>query len=171
MNLLDYIIIIILVLLVVKGIFRGFIREISSLAGIILGILLGNRMHPGLSEFLSRYISHSTYLPLIAFAVIFTAVLILCNIAGWLLHFLFKKVFLGWFDKLLGAGLAVVKCTIVIYLVIVIQTFFFPAGAYLVADSVLAPWVIKSYDTMVRMISPEQYRKLKERFQGGKIYQ
>lgn len=168
MNLLDYVIIVMLVLLTVKGVFRGFFREISSLAGIILGIWLGNRLHPQLAEIFKQYISFSNYLPLISFAVIFTGVLIFANLAGCLLHFLFKKVFLGWFDKILGAGLAVVKCTIIIYFIIIMQTFFIPAATPLVANSVLAPWVIRSYQTMAGIISPEQYKKLTDRLQGEK---
>ncbi len=166
MNLLDYIIIVTLVILTIKGILRGFIREISSLAGIILGILLGNSMQPAVSEILKEYIPFTSYIPLISFASIFVVVLVLCNIIGWLIHLLFKKAFLGWVDKLLGAGLAILKCIIIIYLVIVILTFFVPARTPLIADSVLAPWVIRSYQSMTGLISPDHYNNWKQKIIG-----
>lgn len=166
MNLLDYIIIITLAILAVKGILRGFIREISSLAGIILGILLGNSMQPVVSEILKEYIPFTSYIPLISFAAIFVAVLILCNIIGWLIHLLFKKAFLGWIDKLLGASLAVIAGIVLIYLVIVIMTFFVPARTPLIADSVLAPWIVRSYQSMTSLISPDHYNNWKQKIIG-----
>ncbi len=163
MNLLDYIIIITLVILVVKGIIRGFIREISSLAGIILGIILGNSLQPQVSEFLKEYLPFSEYIPLISFAFIFLAVLILCNILGWLIHLLFKKAFLGWIDRALGACLAFIKCVILVYLVLLIMTFFIPSKTPLIAGSVLAPWVVRSYQSMTALIAPEHYQRWKEK--------
>lgn len=166
MNLLDYIIIVALILFTVKGIFRGFVREISSLAGIILGILVGNSLQPPVSEFLKDYIPFSSYVPLISFAAIFALVLILCNTIGWLIQLLFKKAFLGWVDKLLGACLAITKCTLLTYLVIVMLTFFIPAKTPLIADSLLAPWVIKSYQSIIGLISPDHYKNWKKRILG-----
>jgi len=168
MNILDYIILVALVFFIVKGVFKGFIREIASLAGIILGIWLGIRYMPRVTQFLSGYVPESGYLPLISFALVFAIVLILCNLIGWALRYFLKKVFLGWFDKLMGAVFAVLKTILLTYLVIVILTFFVPAKAPLIAESLLAPWVIKSYQSIVRVISPEQYKNLKQKVLGEK---
>ena len=168
MNLLDYIIIITLVFFTVKGVLKGFIREIASLAGIILGFWLGIRYIPEVTQFLSGYVPDSRFLPLISFALIFAAVLIICNVIGWALRLFFKKVFLGWFDKLMGAVLAVLKTILLTYFFIVILTFFVPAKAPLIADSLLAPWVIKSYQAMVLLVSPDHYKNLKKKILGQK---
>ena len=163
MNLLDYIIIITMIFLLIKGILRGFIREISSLAGIILGIWLGNLFQPGMTEILKAYLPFTEYLPLISFAVLFAAILILCNILGWAIKLLFKKAFLGWADRLLGACLAIAKGVIIIYLVIVMLTFFIPAKTPLIAGSKLAPWVIGSYQSLAGLVSPDHYQRWKKR--------
>lgn len=168
MNLLDYIIIATLIFFTIKGVLKGFIREIASLAGIILGIWLGILYIPEVTQILSGYVPDSRFLPLISFALIFAAVLILCNIIGWALRYFFKKVFLGWFDKLMGAVFAVLKTILLTYLVIVLLTFFVPAKAPLIAESVLAPWVIKSYQSVVRLVSPEHYKNLKKKISGEK---
>jgi uncharacterized membrane protein required for colicin V production len=64
-------------------------------------------------------------------------------------------------DRALGVWLALTKGVIVTYLVIVLLTFFLPARAPLVAQSRLAPWIVVSYQSMIRFISPEQYEKWK----------
>lgn len=166
MNLLDIVIIVTMIFFIVKGIIRGFIREIASLAGVILGIYLANLFQPQMTDFLKPYLPSNPFLPLISFAVIFASVLILCNLLGWILKLLFKKAFLGWLDRTLGAGLAVLKGVIITYLVIVILTFFLPAKTPLIAQSKLAPWIIKSYQSMISLISPEHYKNWKKKLLG-----
>lgn len=166
MNLLDYIIIIAMVYLVVKGIFRGFIREIASLAGIVIGIILAYVYLPELTQFLKRYLPSTQILPFVSFAVIFAIILVIFNIIGWGLMKSLKKAFLGWFDKSLGACLAVLKGIILIYVALILLTFFLPAKTPLIAGSVLAPWVIKSYQSMSKVISPDFYEACKRKIVG-----
>jgi len=166
MNLLDYIIIITMVYLIVKGIFRGFIREIASLAGIILGIWIANLFQPQMTDLLRSYLPSVQYLPLISFAAIFAAVLILCNIIGWGLTLLFKKLFLGWVNRFLGACLAIAKGVIITYLVIVMLTFFLPSKTPLIAGSTLAPLIIGSYQSIISLVSPNHYQNWKRKIVG-----
>ena len=166
MNLLDIIIITATAFLVVRGIFRGFFREIGSLAGVILGIWLATRFQPQMTEYLARYLPSGALLPLMSFASIFVFVLILCNLAGWGMKLILKKVLLGWADRLLGAGLAVLKGIIITYLVIVLLTFFLPSQTPLIAGSRLAPLIVTSYQTMVNLISPSYYDNWKKKILG-----
>lgn len=168
MNLLDILIIAVMILFIVRGILRGIIREIASLAGMILGIWLANFFQPQMTEYLRSYLPNSQFLPLISFALIFTAVLALSNFLGWLFKLLLKKTFFGWADRTLGAGLATVKGVILIYLVIVIVTFFLPAKTPLIAKSRLAPLIIASYQSMVRLVSPDHYKNWKRKIMGKK---
>ena len=166
MNLLDLIIVATMIFLIVRGIFRGFFREIGSLAGVILGIWLANVYQPQMTEYLKTYLPSAKFLPIISFAVIFAIVLVLCNVAGWALKMLLKKVLLGWADRTLGAGFAVLKGIIITYLVIVLLTFFVPSKAPLIARSILAPLIVSSYQSMVSIISPGSYQKWKRKFLG-----
>lgn len=168
MNILDYIIIAILLFFTVKGILMGFIREIASLAGIILGFWLGIKFIPEVTQFLADYVPESRFLPFLSFTLVFVGVLVLSNVAGWILYHFFKKVFLGWFDKLMGAVFAVLKTILITYFMIVILTIFVPAKAPLIANSTLAPWVIKSYQSIISLVSPDHYRNLKKKLIGEK---
>lgn len=166
MNVLDIMIIITMLFLFVRGLMRGFVREIASLAGVILGIVLAIRFQPQASTFIKTFLPPISFLPLLAFAGIFLVVLIVCNLLGWGFRWLFKKALLGWVDRTLGVGLAVIKGIILTYLVIVLLTFFLPAQTPLIAQSRLAPEIISSYQYMVGLISPEHYQNLKRKFTG-----
>ena len=161
MNILDIFIVCTMMFLLVQGILRGFLREVASLAGVVLGILLGSHFQPQMTASLKAHVPDSSYLPVVSFALIFTLVLIVCNVFGFALSYFFRKAFLGWVDRALGVWLALTKGVIVTYLMIVLLTFFLPAKAPLVAHSRLAPLIIVSYQAMIRFISPEQYEKWK----------
>lgn len=164
MNLLDMIIIAIMVFLIIRGILRGFFREIGSLAGVILGVWLAIRFHPQMTDYLKAYLPEVSFLNLVSFAIIFAIILLLCNLAGWGLKILFKKSLLGWLDRGLGSALAILKGIIVIYLAIVLLTFFVPSKTPLVAESRLAPLIIQSYQSIVAVVSPGTYQEWKKKF-------
>jgi membrane protein required for colicin V production len=166
MNPLDLMILATMVFLIVRGIFRGFFREVGSIAGVILGIWLATIYQPGMTEYLKAYLPHGKALPIISFALIFALILVACNMAGWGLKMLMKKTLLGWADRSLGAGLAVLKGIIITYLAIVLLTFFVPSKTPLIATSRLAPLVIRSYQSLVSVVSPGSYQRLKKRFLG-----
>ena len=166
MNVIDYLILIPLIYLTVKGVLRGFIREIASLAGIVLGVWLGIVYQSEISRVLYRHFSDSQLIPVISMALIFAVILILCNLAGWGLKLLFKKVFLGWFDRIMGGVFAVFKTIFVAYVAIIILTFYVSAATPLITESLLAPWIIKSYQSTIGRISPDHYNNLKKKILG-----
>ncbi len=163
MNLLDIIIIATLVFLILKGILRGFIREIVSLGGVVLGIWLAKLFEPQMTDHLKSYLPFFDSLPLISFAIIFISVLIVSNVLGWFIKLSFKQLHFGLADRTFGAALAAVKGVIIVYLAIVLITFFAPAKTPLIAESKLAPLINVSYQSMIRIISPDHYEKWKKK--------
>lgn len=166
MNLVDIIIVAVLAFFLVRGIYRGFFREIGSLAGVILGIWLANLYQPQLTHFLGGVLPKGKFLPLLSFALIFILILIACNLLAWWLKMLFKKALLGGADRAMGAAVAVFKGVIIIYFVILLVTFFLPSQSPLIARSRMAPVIIASYQSMVKMVSPDAYHRLREQFLG-----
>ena len=163
MNVLDFVILGVITFLVIKGIFKGFFREIASLAGIIFGFLVGNHYHPQMAALLKPYIPLEKSLSLIGFIIMFFLVLIFFNLLGILMHHLFKRLFIGWFDKSLGLGIALLKGIIICYLLIVLLTFFMPSTSPLIARSRAARLVIVSYQSMAGLMSPDLYKTWKQR--------
>jgi membrane protein required for colicin V production len=162
MNALDFVILGVIAFFVIKGIFKGFFREISSLAGIIFGFLVGNHYYPQMSVFLKPYIPLEKSLPLVGFIVLFFLVFIFFSLLGILLHHLFKRLLIGWFDRSLGTFFALIKAVIVCYLLIVLLTFFMPSSSPLIARSNAAHLVIVSYQAMAKLMSPDLYKTWKK---------
>jgi membrane protein required for colicin V production len=163
MNILDIIISGLVAFFLIKGIFRGFFREIASLAGVVFGIVIGNHYHPQMAAYLKAYIPLEQSLPLVSFIILFIAVIIVFYLVGLLLHGLFKRLLIGWFDRALGICFALIKGIIISYLLLVLLTFFVPSTSPLIADSKCARLVINTYQSMARLISPHIYREWKAR--------
>jgi len=168
MNLLDIIILSTMGFLILKGLLRGFLREVASLAGVISGIFLANFFQPQMTKYLEPYLPSMDILPLVGFGGIFLLVVVISNILGWVLKFMFWKVLKGWSDRIMGAGLAALKGLILIYLVIIMLFFFLPARTPLIVTSKLAPSIITSYQAIVSLISPDFYEKWKKKIVGKK---
>ena len=163
MNLLDIIAIATMIILILKGIFRGFIREIASFVGIVMGIWMAYVFYPQMAEYLKVYVPSGPHLSLFSFMVILTGAILICNLLGWLLKLLLRKALFGWADSVLGAGFAAIKGSLFICLSIIILTLFVPAKTPLIAESKLAPYVIFSFQSISRFVSPEHYQAWKER--------
>jgi membrane protein required for colicin V production len=166
MNLLDIVIISIMIFLVVRGIFRGFIREIASLSGFILGIWMAIRFEPQVTDYLKFYLPSRPFISLISLGLIFFSVLVSCNILGWVLRLIVKKASMGWMDRTLGSGLALTKGVIIIYLLMVLLTFFLPTKTPLISGSKMAPWIVVSYQAMTSLIPADHLRQWKKKIQG-----
>ena len=155
-----------------KGIFKGFFREIASLAGIILGILLGKFFLPVTTGLLNSSLPSISPLlqQIIGFTTVLIFIMIICNLIGWALNRLSKKVLLGWLDRTLGAVLAVFKGMIIIYLIIILLTMFLPARTPIIAESKLALMITAACQSMVQNISPDTLEKLKRNLTLGNDY-
>jgi len=163
MNVLDISILALLIFLFIRGVMRGFFREVASLGGVVCGIWLGIVYQPKVEAYLEPYLSTISFLPLLAFGIIFTVVLCSCNLVGLLLKLVVNKLFFGWADRSLGAGLAVLKGIIITYLAIVLITFAVPSQTPLISQSRLAPAIVASYQAVAGMISPGAYQKWRAR--------
>ena len=168
MNVLDIIIIAALIFFVVRGIFRGFVREIGSLAGVVLGIWLANLYLPEVTKVFELFLPPGRYLPLLCFALIFLVVLVLCNLLAWWLKKFFQKIFLGWADRVLGAGLAVIKGVFLSYFIIVLLMYLVAPKSPIIADSRLKPVIVSAYQSLVGVISSDAQEKLKKRLESQK---
>src|SRR4030065_484393 len=90
-----------------------------------------------------------------------------------MIYLIVKGIMLGFIREIcslagivLGIFLAIVKGVIIIYLIIIILTFYIFPSEPLMAESKLSPWVIRSYQNMIRVISPDSYQNLKKKIIG-----
>lgn len=101
MNWLDLTLLAIWVILALVGLFKGLIRMIFPLAGLVLGIFLAGKFHASLAKELS-FVEGENLSRILAFILIFLAVLIAVSIGGIFARKFLRLLTLGWLDRLGG---------------------------------------------------------------------
>jgi membrane protein required for colicin V production len=117
----DIIFILLFIWAAYKGFTRGFILQAASLAALVLGVYSAIKF----SGFLAAYIIEKTsingeYVPLIAFALIFLAIVILIHLLARLLEKLLEFIALSLVNRILGVLFNLVKYAFIISCVLVV---------------------------------------------------
>ena len=139
MNIFDIIVVIILAYCVIRGIFRGLLKELSSIIGVFGGFYAAYTYYMMVARPLSRWISHTGYLNLVSFLIIFCIVFLVISMVGVIINYLLKLAFLGWFDRLAGALFGAVKAILIVSVLLIALTTFLPKGSPIIKDSLLSP--------------------------------
>jgi membrane protein required for colicin V production len=158
MNLLDVIILIIIGFCLVRGIFRGVIQEISSIIGVVAGFYAAYTYYPRLEPAIKNAIPDAAHLKIVAFLILFCGVFVAVSLLGLLIKKLMKLVFMGWLDRVSGAGFGVLKGILIVSVLLLALTSFLPAQSRLLKHSVLAPHIMKIPETLSR-VTPESMQK------------
>lgn len=155
MNAFDILIVVILGYGLIWGIFRGLVKEVSSIIGVIGGFILAYRYYGAVAAWLSGIVSNPAYRNILAFLVLFCGVVIVVNVVAIVLKYLLNLVFLGWLDRLGGAGFGVVKGVLIVSVLFMMLTAFLPKGAPLIKDSVCAPYVALVSEKIAAVVSSD----------------
>ena len=158
MNFLDIIIVIILGYCVIRGIFRGLIKELSSLIGVLGGFYAAFTYYPILAKILSKWITNTGYLNITSFFIIFCGIFLIISILGIIINYLLKIAFLGWTDRICGAGFGAIKGILITSVLLLTLTSFLPKNAPVVKDSLLAPHVTLVSEKMAKVV-PKDMKK------------
>ena len=98
-----------------KGYTKGLIIQLASLTALVLGvygsIVLSNMTQDILT---SNFQIDNKYVPIIAFTATFLAIIIAVHFLGKILEKMINIIALGLFNKLLGAGLGLLKVALVL---------------------------------------------------------
>ena len=124
MNTIDIVILCILGIGLVQGFWKGFIKQLASLLGLVVGLLAAKALYASLAEKLYTTVTDSMSVAQgLAFVLIWLAVPIGFAIVASLLTKAMEAVALGGINRLLGAGLGLLKCALLVSLLIGIVEF------------------------------------------------
>jgi membrane protein required for colicin V production len=155
MNAFDIFIVVVVGFCLIRGIFRGLIKELSSIIGVLAGFYGAYTYYVKLAQLLSRWISDTGYLNIFSFLVIFCCVFILISVLGVVIKYLLNVAFLGWIDRICGAGFGLIKGILIVSVVMISLTAFLPKGSPLIKKSLLAPHVALVSETMAKVVSED----------------
>ncbi len=124
---------------------RGLIRELLSLLGLVAAAVLSIRGFPYGAAVLAPLIAVEWVRQAVSFALIFLAVMATAMLCSTLLRLVIRTVGLSLLDRLLGGLFGLVKVVLVISVLLIMASKFFPLEtARLAAESVLAPLLFRS---------------------------
>jgi membrane protein required for colicin V production len=110
MNPVDIAILVVLAVFLLKGLWLGLIHELCALAGLGVGSALAVRYHGSLADALPAWAGLPPWLiPSACFIVLFLITLISFGLLGAVLSRILKLIFLGGFNRVLGALFGLVQ--------------------------------------------------------------
>ncbi len=119
MNILDIILLICFVPALIQGFRKGFISQVIAIISIIAGVWMSARFANMVSAWIAQYIQGSEQvLKVVAFALIFIAVIAVLALIGKLIEGTIKLIMLGWLNRLLGILFSLLKAGLIVGLVI-----------------------------------------------------
>jgi membrane protein required for colicin V production len=153
MNWLDIIIIVVLIGSAVGGLFSGLIRTVFSLAGLVIGVVLAGRFYTALAGHLG-FISSEKVASIVAFIIIFLAVMIIAALLGVLFTRLVSAILLGWINRLAGAVLGAILGALFIAAILAIWAKY-SSGIGAIPDSALAPILLQYFPAVLSLLPSE----------------
>lgn len=160
MNWLDILIIVSLAAAVIGGLATGFIRSLFTLIGLIAGIVLAGRMYGGLATRLS-FIHHEGAANIVAFVLIFIAILLLAAIAAQILRTVIARAMLGWLDRLAGGLIGLLIGALAWGLLLALWAKFLGGAA--LEKSLFAPFLAAKLPLVLSLL-PSEFNSVREFF-------
>jgi len=107
MNWLDGAVMAFAVVLGLMGLKLGLLRAIFMAGGIVVAVILAAQISEPLAAWLTDSVRSEALASIIAYGVVFTAVVSVAWFAGWFFGRVMRLLFLGWVDSIGGAVLGV----------------------------------------------------------------
>jgi membrane protein required for colicin V production len=158
MNPFDMVVIVIVGFTIIRGIFRGLIKEVSSIVGVLGGFYAAYTYYPELAKPLSNFISNSAYNNIFSFILLFCVIFFIISILGVVIKYLLNIAFLGWVDRICGAGFGFIKGILICSVLLIALTTFLPKNAGLIKNSTLAPHVTNISQMMAKAVPDDMKR-------------
>jgi membrane protein required for colicin V production len=161
----DWIILVFLAFSVAVAAIHGFFFEVFKLAGWIVGYILAAWQYHRLALVLVPYVQTRWVGELVAFLVIFFAVLFIAGLVGRTARWMMKKASLSGVDRVLGGLLGFVRGVLVLAIILTAIAAFAPGNRWL-AESQLAPYLLVGGRAAIWLAPSE----LRQRFYRGLDY-
>lgn len=165
LNLLDLGLLIIMVFFLVKALMRGFVREVIGLVGAVAAVVASAMFYQNLGGLLQSLSGvQASWWPAVAFAIILLVVFAIFLYIGSLLQRLIMSGPLSGLDRLLGAGVGLLKGLLISYLLINLLLLVNPFGTMApLRQSMVAPYVVGAGNFIKDLIPDNLLGKLQEK--------
>jgi membrane protein required for colicin V production len=156
MTAVDWAIIAVVLLNIIVAAMHGFFAEAFSMAGLVVGYVVAAWRYRRFAAWLMTFLKSQLVAEVLAFLLIFFAILFLFGLIGRMIHKLMKAAGLSGFDRFLGALLGVLKGGLLVAVVLMCLTAFTPTSKWL-ENSELAPYFLVAGRAAV-WVAPSELR-------------
>jgi len=118
MTIFDYAVLTIIGLSVIFSVMRGMVREVLAILGWVAAFYVGRTYTDQLLPMMPADIPTESLRVLAAFLVLFLATLLLASLLAIVISTIFKKIGLGWLNRLLGAVFGVLRGLLIVCVVV-----------------------------------------------------
>lgn len=166
MNGFDIAMIVIVSFCLIRGLFKGLIGEVSGIIGVVAGFYGAYTYYPLVTVFLEKWIETPGIRNLTAFFLLFCAVLIVVSLVSVLIRQFLKLVFLGWVDRLFGVVFGAAKGMLIVSVLFIVITTFFPKNSSILTGSKFSPCVAEVSKTMTVFVSKNIRKDFLKQLEG-----
>jgi membrane protein required for colicin V production len=119
----DYVVLAIIGLSVLLSVMHGFIREVLALAGWVTAFFVAKAYMLELLPLLPQAIPTESLRLLAAFLILFLATLLVCTLLAIALSQIFKKIGLGWLDRIMGGIFGLLRGIVIVSVLVFLAGF------------------------------------------------
>ena len=158
MNAFDIVVVVIISFCLIRGFFKGLIGEMSGIIGVVAGFYGAYTYYPFITVYAEKWIENPLMRNLVAFTLLFCAILVIISLISILIRKILKLVFLGWVDSIFGLIFGAAKGILIMSVLFIMVTTFLPNSSNILSDSKFSPHVAKISKAMTVFVS-ENTRK------------
>ena len=155
MNTFDIVVIVIISFCMIRGAFKGLIGEVSGIIGVMAAFYGAHSYYPMITVYGEKWIENSVIRNILAFFLIFCAVLIVVGFVSLLIRKFLNFVFLGWVDRTLGFMFGTAKGVLIMAVIFIMITSFSPKNPDFLTTSKLSPYIAKVSEAMTVFVSQD----------------
>ena len=119
----DYLVLVIIALSIILSVMRGLLREVLAILGWVAAFYVAKTYTNQVLPMMPVNIPTEPLRILAAFLVLFLATLLVASLLAIALSAIFKKIGLGWLNRLLGAAFGIVRGLLVVCVLVFLAGF------------------------------------------------
>ena len=163
MTILDGIFVIIIFLALLRGLVRGLVKELVFIVALVLAFLVAWSGSAPLRLWMNQIIPDNPQLAAtISYVIVFIAVFLLVLFLGIAVRHMLHTLWLGWFDRLGGALLGMLKGSLLCGVITLLFMTGFSQDAEILRKSRMAPYMVRISEEMSSYIPDHLKKKFRQ---------
>ena len=119
----DYLVLMVIAISIILSVMRGLLREVLAILGWVAAFYVAKTYTNQVLPMMPVNIPTEPLRILAAFLVLFLATLLVASLLAIALSAIFKKIGLGWLNRLLGAGFGIVRGLLIVCVLVFLAGF------------------------------------------------